>query len=415
MKNKAILVSFVAFLAIIFALNTVLAVDNSATYINNGNVQVTINDIVSNGNIAGEVSRTIPVEVRFTATEDMSDVTVRAYIDGYKSEISGTTGFLHIVKGSSYIERFSLTLPSSTDLDNLTEDMSLFVRISAKGEDSFFEKEYPIVMQKDSYSLNILSVEAPQNIVSGSVIALDVVLENNGDSNLENVYVKASIPELGAEKTVYFGDIKSQDNCDNNENDCDNEDTVNGKLYLSIPSNAVPGTYNIQLEAYNYDTKVVANKKVIIGGAQTGVLPTITSKAIAVGEETSFDIVLVNPNDKMMVYSITPEESKGLIVTIDEPIVALSADSSKTVKVNVKATSSADEGTHLVTVNVNSEDGLVKQVNFSVNVEKQKASSSVFVLTVILAIIFVVLLIVLIVLLAKKPTEVEETNETSYY
>ena len=141
----------------------------------------------------------------------------------------------------------------------------------------------------------------------------------------------------------------------------------------------------------------------------------ITSKSISVGQETIYSVVIVNPSDRMVVYTITPEESKGLIVDVAEPIVTVPADSSRTVKIRVKATESADEGTHLIVVNVNSESGLVKQVSLTANVEDTGRTDTVFVLTVILAIIFVVLLIVLIVLLTKKPAETEEFGETSYY
>ncbi|MEK6935857.1 MAG: hypothetical protein AABW67_03650, partial [Nanoarchaeota archaeon] len=153
MKNKAILVSFVAFLAIIFALNTVLAAFASVD-------DIIVNDIsIKTGTAAGEVSRTIPVEVMFTANQDAEDVRVKVYIEGYKSEISETTERFHIVNGSKYIKRFSIELPSSMDMDNLTEDLFLNVRISAKTDSSFFADRYPITMQKDLYSLNILSVE----------------------------------------------------------------------------------------------------------------------------------------------------------------------------------------------------------------------------------------------------------------
>ena len=139
-------------------------------------------------------------------------------------------------------------------------------------------------------------------------------------------------------------------------------------------------------------------------------------------------MVLVNPNDKMIVYSITPETSEGLSTSVDQPVVAIPAGSSKTVQVTVKATSTATQGTHLVTVDVNSDSGLVKQVSYSVTVENSSTTSTtptgaatsvtangVLILTVVLVIIFVVLLIVLIVLLTRKPAETEEFGETSYY
>ncbi len=418
MKSKTILVSFIAIFAMIFALNLVVAASDNVDYAEI--TEVYFNDILigdSNGIVntaAGEVSDIVPVEVYFNALDDLSDVKVKVYIEGYKNEISDSTERFHIVNGSSYIERFSLELPSSIDLDDLTEGLNLVVRISAKGESSL-EKEYNIKMQKDEYSLNILSIESAVKVIAGSVIALDIVLENNGNEELENIYVKALIPELGVEKKVYFGDIYPEDECEDEYDDCDNDDTVNKKLYLSIPRNAVPGIYNIEVEAYNYDASTTMKKKIVVSSAETGILPTITAKTIAVGEEATFDVVLVNPNDRMVVYSITPEESNGLIIEISEPIVTVGADSSKTVKVTVKATNSAEEGTHLITVNVNSENGLVKQINFTANVENETANNTILVLTVVLAIIFIVLLIVLIVLLTKKPAEIEDFGETSYY
>ncbi|MDD5192026.1 MAG: hypothetical protein PHX96_02715 [Candidatus Nanoarchaeia archaeon] len=416
MKSKAILVSFIALFAIVFALSTVIASEVQIC-----DLSVEVNDVeayTTSPTIAGEVSNTVPVTVEFTACEDATDVKVKVYIEGYKNEISDETSRFLIVNGSRYVKRFSLTLPSTMDLDELedelTEDLSLLVRISAKGKESA-EESYAIKMQRELYGLSILSVDTSQEVTAGSTIPLDIDVENNGNERLDNVYVKVSIPDLGIDKKVFFGDIAPTD-----EEDYDDIiDSADKRIYVSIPRNAIPGTYNVNIEAYNYDASTLVQKKLVVNSAQTGIIPTATSKTIAIGEEATFDVVLVNPNDRMVVYSLTPEESSGLIIDISEPVVAIPADSSKTVQVKVKATDSAEEGTHLVTINVNSESGLVKQVSFSANVEKASTgvtkSNSVLILTVILAIIFVVLLIVLIVLLTKKPAEAEEFGETSYY
>ncbi|MFA5857342.1 MAG: hypothetical protein WC867_08320 [Candidatus Pacearchaeota archaeon] len=417
MKNKAIFGFVLAFLAVAFALNTVIAADI-----------VTISEVKINGvyastttpSMAGEVTETIPVEVFFVANADVSKVKVEVSIDGYKDDISEQTSYFHVVNGSAYVKRFSLRLPSTMDLDDLHEGAVLNVKVSAKGEDSV-ESEYPLELQRSLYSLEILSVDGPEKSSPGSTIALDIVLENNGNDDLANTYVKASIPELGVERKVYFGDLSA-----NEQDTYDNIRNVNNKvLYLSLPRNAAAGTYNVVIEAYNYDTSTTVKKKLVIESAQTGVLPSITARTVKVGEETSFDVVLVNPNDRMAVYSIVPESSKGLIIEVTEPIVTVGADSSRTVKVNVKATASAEEGTHLVTVNVNSETGLERKIDFTVNVEKATSTggitagatenNTVLILTVVLVIIFVVLLIVLIVLLTKRPSEPEEFGETSYY
>jgi len=420
MKNKAILVSFIALFAIVFALSTVMASEYSVDYIDKiDDVRVNDVSVVYSDSFAGDVSEVVPVVVKFTASDDVTDVRVKVYIEGYRDEISATTERFHIVDGKSYIKEFSLRLPSSDDLNeaweddefDLNEDLNLVVRVSAKGEDSL-EREYSIGMQKNLYSLDFRSIESPASVLPGSSFAVDVVLENNGFEWLDDTYVKVSIPELGIERNAYFGDLSPFREDDYN----DIRDTVNKKVYLVIPRDTVPGVYDLEIEAYNYDESVSAKKRIVVNDVETGVIPTITSRTIAVGEETRFNLVLVNTHDRMVVYTITPEESMGLIVEVTEPVVTIPADSSKTVGVKVKSTASVEEGTHVVTVNANSESGLVKKVDFTVNVEKPtRQGDTVVVLTVILAIVFVVLLIILIVLLTKRPEEPEEFGETNYY
>ena len=361
--------------------------------------------------IAGFVSDTVPVRVEFKALDNASDVRIKVYVEGYRDEISDTTARFNVIAGSTYTKELILTLPSSMDLDDLTEDLDLIVRISGKDVNAE-EGVYTLKMQKDTYTLSFLSVDTPNSVVAGDVVAVDVVLKNHGANRLDDTYVKASIPELGIQRTVYFGDLDVDGNADDDEI----ADTVNKRIYLTVPRNSAAGLYDIELEAYNYDSKVATKKAIQVQGLDAAILPTVTAKTIAVGEEATFELALINPNSKMVVYSITPSNAEGLLVEVAEPIVTVSADSSRTVQIRVKATESAEEGTHIVTVNVNSASGLVEQVSFSANVEgSSKATDSVMVLTVVLAIIFVVLLVVLIVLLTKKPTETEEFGETSYY
>lgn len=427
MKKQTFLVFCLALLAVIASVNVVMA---DLTTLN---VEVKANGIeldpivggVPSGVISvGHVGETIPIEVQFTLPDDLDDTTdgiedtvkVKVYIEDYRSEVYDSKIVSTPLKEDvTYKERFSLTLPSSLDLDDLDEDLNLYVRFSVKND--YVEEAYPIKMQRDFESLNILSVEADGKYIAGDTVAFDVVLQNNGYERLDNVYVKASIPDLGVEKIVYVGDIvPTEDEYSDNHL----RDTVNRKVYLNIPRNTIPGTYNVEIEAYNYDTKKVVEKKIEINNIDTSVLPIVNAKAISTGEETTFEVVLINPNDRMVIYSVVPQETSGLILTVSEPIVAVPADSSRTVQVKAKATESTEAGTYLISVGINSESGFVKQLNFALNVEGSEImktrNDTVTTLTVVLAVIFVVLLIVLIVLLTKKPSEdIEEFGETSYY
>lgn len=425
MKNKAIFVLFLALFAVVLSASTVLAsVTDGFVTID----EVQVNDISVDGRtVIGHVSDTVPVKIFFTANDDVNEeVRVKVYIEGYRGETSETiTLSTPLEDGISDVARFSIDLPSSVDLDDLSEDLTLVVRFSARGETSV-EKEYTLRMTRDLHSLNVLSVDAPERTVAGSTIAVDVVVKNDGSEELEDVYLRISVEDLGVQRNVYLGDLDERDERDfDDDRSIDRHDTVSKRVYLALPTNAVPGVYNLEVEAYNYDVRATASERIVVDSVETGVLPTATGRTIAPGEETTFDVVLVNPNNRLVVYSILPEEVSGLIVEVTEPIVTVSAESGRTVKVNVRATESAEEGTYLVKVNVNDENGLVEQVSFSVNVEEDSArigpafagtGNAVFILTVILVIIFVVLLIVLIVLLTRRPAETtEEFGETSYY
>jgi len=432
MKSKAIMVSFFALFALAFALSTVTAASDDFVKIND--VVLNFNQLLGYGPIAVDVSDNLVVDIMFTSNRDASDVRVKVELEGggFRDDVSAKTSRFHIVNGSKYSKRLTLDIPSSLDFDELVKDLEISVEISADDESTVREVKDGLTLdlkvQRQEYSLNFLTVDMTQEAVPGDTIALDVVLENNGHEELENVYIKASIPELGIERRIFAGDIDELDERDfceiDGENDCgdlNREDTVNKRLYMTIPRNAMPGVYEVVIEAFNFDTTITTKDRVVVNSLQSGVLPSVTARSVEVGEETTFDVVLINPNDRMVVYTITPEESKGLIVEVIEPIVTVPADSSRTVKVRVKATESAEEGTHLVTVNVNSESELVRQVNFTVNVEKatgtsfRGTSNAIVILTIVLVIIFVVLLIVLIVLLTKRPAEPEEFGETSYY
>jgi uncharacterized membrane protein len=242
-------------------------------------------------------------------------------------------------------------------------------------------------------------------------LSIDVVLKNIGRHELEDMFVVARISALGVEKKVYFSDIVPQDK----ENDDDEEDAAERVISLRIPDDAKAGTYNVDITAENDEVSESVKKSVTVAGLEdkSDVLVAATSKNVAAGEEATYDLVIVNAGSKMKVYTLSVEDTKGLLVTVSEPIVTVAGDSSRVVKVAVKAASGAEAGTYTFTVSVNSGETLVKKVNFSANVEgKAIASNPVVILTIVLVIVFVVLLIVLIVLLTKeKPAETAE----SYY
>jgi len=447
--NKVILGFFVSLFAIVLALNAVAGTYGQGDFVDRDSIEVAIDgiDLDEGYNPSLDVSQKVSVDVQFIAERDASDVKVEVSLKGIglKNDIEAITSRFHVVEGKTYHKGLELTLPSTDDLDELTEDVTLVVEITADDEDAVVET-YEFGLQRQEYNLNVLSVERPDKVNAGSTFQVEVVVENNGNERLENVYVKVSIADLGVQKKMYVGDLEPRDEieeadaCDiedfededeleecildlfRNE-DLDEDDTAVRTVYLSLPSSAASGSYNLEVEAYNVDAKVTKQEKITVEAVKTGAYP-LGSKTVAPGKEAILEFNLFNQGESAMVYTIAPETASGLIVEVLTPTVVVPGESTQTVSVKVKATSSAVEGTHTVTLNINGESGsLVNKVPLTVNVEKASGVTSGFtgsnnyalILTVVLVIVFVVLLIILIVLLTKKPAESEEFGETSYY
>jgi uncharacterized membrane protein len=373
--NKAILVSMIA----VMTLMTLSFV--SATGDLTSNWEVTVDGMTVGGNVVSgiEAGQTIPIEVVFTALQCAEDVKVKAEID-YEDGIEDVTDRFELVEGSTYTKRLSLDLPKDIDP---TEELTLVITISNKKDKD--TQEYTILLQRESYKLSVLDAEISSQAEAGSVIATDVVLKNWGMHNLEDVFVTVSIPDLGVQRKVYFGDIDPLDECEYRDDvcstndcrtyfkNCNEEDAAQGRLYLTIPQDAKSGVYDVEITASNSDTTQTIKKSIAISGRKeaTDVLTGTTSKTVVPGQETTYDLVIVNSGSSMKVYTLSAEQASGLIVDVD-PVVTVPADSSKTVKVTVKATDSAEEGTHLVKVNVESENELIQQASLSANVEKAK-------------------------------------------
>jgi len=417
MESKAILVSLLTIFAVLIASVLVSASDLSVS-----NLRLSVKGVefanFYDDIVEADAGETIPIKVVFTAGESVSDIRVKTEISGYRDDITASTARFDIVSGATYSKLLSLKVP--TDVDP-AEDYTLTVTIEAKNKE--FEQELTLRIQRESYNLEVLSVDAARQVTAGSNLAVNVVLKNRGSHRVDDTFVVARIPELNIEKRVYFGDLTPIDGhettIDLNGNivlfeNSNKEDAAERTLFLAIPSDAKAGVYNLEVEATTADTTTKTTKSIVIAGTEqrSDVLTAMTSKDVQSGQSVTYDLVVINSGDKIAVYNIVPESAQNLIVSVDEPIITVPADSSKTVKVT--ATAGDVMGTFNFAVNVNSQDQLVKRVNFSANVAKKSFSNNVMVLTVILAIIFVVLLIVLIVLLTRKPEKTEEFGE-SYY
>lgn len=351
--------------------------------------------------MAGTTEDVVPVRVTFVAIEDASDVRVKVWMEGHRSDVTDSTGRFNLVDGSTYTKLLSLELPE--ELKDTTKEFTLHVAVS--NSDGYDSAEYTILMQRESYDFDVLSVDFSSRVSAGDIVPVSVVVENTGMEELEDGYVTVSVNELGVSARGYFGDLVSVEVCD----ECNNDDSVQKTVYLKMPRDSKEGVYEMTVKVYNKDSiKTVRELIRVDGSASTLVLPTVKSQDIVAGETVTYDLLVVNSGDDIGVYKISAISGGALSVSVPS-VITVGPDSSEIVTVSVTALSGAAVGSYAFSIDVEGQ-----QTVLGANVTSGGVSTSVVALTVVLVIVFLVLLVVLIVLLARREKPVEEA-ETSYY
>lgn len=350
--------------------------------------------------VAGQ---TVPIVVIFTANENDTHVTIKAEIEGDKIDVETETSPFNIEMGKTYRKVLSLKIPYELE-DEQSQDLTLNIEID--GEEYFESYIYTLRVQRPSYNVKFMSVSFNPVVDAGELFPVSIVLKNIGYNNLDDLYVNVEIPALGVKKTAYFGDIVSM------EIDDDDDDTVSGTLYLEVPYEIQPGTYNLEVTATNDDLTLTRVEQIVIENEfYNNVIVTDYRKTVIVGEEAEYELLIVNPTNKLKVYRIVTELTSDVTSSVTESVVAVPAGLSKSIKVFAKAES---EGEHEFDVNVFSGEELLSTVTFNVNAEGNAMENPIVVLTIVLAIVFLALLGVLVVLITKKPKKTEDYEE-SYY
>ena len=362
----------------------------------------------------------LPLEVRFTADENASNVEVSAWIRGFRSETRVDKQIDDLVEGETSLlpTRLSVVVPSDLDDDDnkLTtgRDMTLVVRVES--DSGSYEEEFTLSAQRQSHDLDLLLVEFDSVTKVDSTLPVSVVVKNLGRHEEDDTFVTVSIPALGISKTSFFEDLFPVDVCDD-DGDCDRSDSRERRIFLSIPNGVAPGIYDVKVTAVSDDAETTVIKTLSIVGTpvEGQVLANPAGKTFGVGQTATYEMILVNSGNKIAIYNLVSEAGDALTVSLSDTLTTVPAGSSKTVLVNVKANR---EGTFNFGVTAVS-DGFSETAQYTATVDRQSrnsisGTSNVVALTVVLAIIFVVLLIILIVLLTRRPEKSEEFGE-SYY
>jgi uncharacterized membrane protein len=402
-KNFAVL--FVLAIAL-FVLPSVSA----QSFANIDYVEINGVNVFDGQTFSAEAGETITMKIVFTTAPGITavnDARLTARVLGEPGSYETTERF-DVLAGRTYSKTLTLEMPAN--LDQLDENFTLEVRLetqSAIGDE--FRATFGV--QRKSYNLEFLSLESPSRISAGEVLPIEVVVENAGRRDASDTFVIASIPALGISKKIFLEDLSALEST----NDEVEDDAIEGRIFLAIPSNAAPGLYTIEVKAYNDDAETVSARRVevVSGNSNGAIVSSPSSRTFSAGTDGSYKLTIVNSGNRILVYNLVTESDNGLTVDLDDSVVVVPAGDSVTVDLTARA---AREGNYNFKVTVlDSDNNIVGEKDFVANVEgRTVGGSAAVVLTIILAIIFVVLLVVLIVLLTRKPAKAEESGE-SYY
>jgi hypothetical protein len=258
MKRNMLLVPFLAVLTLMVVGFASAALTTGVDVELNGETFPMDSDFVS---FSGDV---VPVEVVFEAGEDAEDVKVRVSIYDGRNDVTVSSGRFNIVAGKTYKKLLALELPSDVDgqLDELTLSVEIYDADHATVD---YDEDYQLSMQRESYTLDILSVDYSSQVAAGDVVPVSVVAKNVGFSRMDDNYVVVSIPALGISTRGYAGDlIADEDYIDYD----DEEDSVFKTVYLKIPSDALSGVYEVEVMVYNDEIESTVTKLISVEGEE---------------------------------------------------------------------------------------------------------------------------------------------------
>ena len=167
MASKNLLVFLATAFVLVFALQGVSAFGN-ITDVEIGGVRV-LGTSIDMANIAGD---RVPVLIVFHATADASDVRVKAWISGERENAFVSDRF-DAIAGRTYSEIVYVDAP--TDLDELDEARALDIVVESKEAGTADEVEIPFTVERESYTMKILSVDTESKVNAGEVLTLDSV------------------------------------------------------------------------------------------------------------------------------------------------------------------------------------------------------------------------------------------------
>lgn len=367
-----------------------------------------------------ELGTDLNIKVKLAANTSVEDVEVAARLVGYAHADTEKLRTYDMVivdeMDASDVEYVTLNLDTPKNLDK----EYYYVRIYVEGQDVdyVYSSNIRLNVVGEDNKIDIVRVSFdPAEIVAGRALRTRVKMENLGESDENDVYIKVAIPALGPGMLV-TADIDEFD---------EGEVMTSEDLLLRIPACAEAGVYDVEVtveydEGYSSTTAVeqitvLADETCTAALGQTSGRTVITppqNQDVTIGANgVSFPVVISNEGTTDKVYSVTVSGvSSWGSVEITNPAPLVKAGDNEVVYIYVTADSKAAEGKQVFEITVS--DGTdSKKVPVTANVVK--ASGSIDWKNVLYVGVIVLLVLVVILGLVIGFNKTKGDNEKEYY
>lgn len=409
MNNKIVFLIALMFASLfaIIPMHSALGDDINSTY-------VYLNGHYVDQNIDFSVERgsTLGIKVFFTAGSDINDVRAKAWIDGYRTSIEDQTERFDILAGRTYSKYLYLKVPNDIDDGTYTLHVLITSKQALTGINS---QELTLTVQKQSYKVDVLAVNLalPSEVNAGNKLTAEVVVKNMGNHKINDVFVEASIPELGLSRKIYAGDLYSYDNSYES-------DTKKLLVSFTIPETAETGTYSLKVNAYDEDVKAEATQYFNVIGKQakeeTELVAQDANLEAKAGKTVNYKLIVANLGTETKTYTVEIEGLKGWAnYNVEPKVFVLSKDQSKEINLKVSVNNNAIEANHIFSVKLKENDNVVKTLNLGLDVTTTNTETAQFSLWIAVILLAIVVIVLAIVLATTAKTKKEVKSEEVYY
>ena len=354
----------------------------------------------------------VEVQLRMSALSSFDDARIMVFVEGYEhSPLLATTEIFSVLEGNTYIKRVNINLPA--DMDN-QENYVLRI-VGANDLSGVTYKEFEVFVDTQRHRVDILDlIMTPSSGVEpGQNIIANVRMKNRGQKEQDSVRVSVSIPELNVDESSYVSNLNSDEVATSDDMLLFIPEDATAKVYKAVVTLAYDDGYTVTTDSFDLNVmapRLVQEENLIISFKNNLELMAAT--------QSTFEIVVGNPNDESKPISVVPIESAWADVEVSPTLVMVQGGDSESFTVTITPKNAAAGEQELAFV-VKEGASSVNEFTVATFVDT-KADSDVNwfnVVLVVLLILAIIILLALVISIAKKRNDSDDdlSSTEEYY